>query len=67
MGYTPYKPYSVVKTLWKVVKATGILGAGAVSAITLPDDTAGPGQWLLFIASLTPPLVEGVRNYRKNN
>ena len=64
--YKPYKAYSFVRTIWKVVKAAGILGAGATAAVVFPEANAGPEQWCLFLATLTPPIIEGVRNYQKN-
>ena len=67
MGY-PYKPkaYSALKTVWKMAKSAGVLGSGALSTVAFPGPDDGPLQWVLFAALLTPPLVEGVRNYQKN-
>lgn len=63
-----YKPkaYSAAKTIWKVVKATGVLGAGALSTVAFPEAGDGPLQWVIFAATLTPPVITGVRNMVKN-
>ena len=61
-----YQPYSIAKTLWKTAKAAGILGAGALSTVAFPAEGDGLSQWLIFAATLTPPVIEGYRNYRKN-
>ena len=58
--------YSFAKTLWKVVKAAAILGSGAVASATFPDPNADATQWALFLTSLMPPVIEGIRNYQKN-
>lgn len=67
MGY-PYRPktYSALKTIWKIAKSAGVLGSGALSTVTFPAEGDGPLQWVIFAATLTPPIIEGVRNYQKN-
>ena len=63
-----YKPkaYSLAKTLWKVAKSTGVLASGGLATIAFPDAGDGPLQWVVFAATLTPPVITGVRNMLKN-
>lgn len=63
----PYrKPYKVAKTLWKVAKSIGVLGSGAASTIAFPEPGDGVVQWVVFAATLTPPIATGIGNYLKN-
>ena len=67
-GYTPYKPkvYKASKTIWKMAKSLGILGTGALSTIAFPEPGDGILQWIIFAATLTPPVATGIGNYFKN-
>lgn len=67
-AYKPYnpKPYKVAKTIWKVAKSLGVLGTGALSTIAFPEPGDGPLQWIIFAATLTPPVATGIGNYLKN-
>ena len=67
-AYRPFQPkvYSAGKTLWKFVKTTGILGAGAALPATFPEPGDGALQWALFAVNLAPPVVVAIVNFAKN-
>lgn len=67
-GYTPYKPkaYKASKTVWKMAKSFGLLGSGALSTVVFPEPGDGPLQWVIFAATITPPIATGISNYLKN-
>lgn len=66
--YKPYQPkaYKAGLTIWKFVKATGILGAGAALPATFPAPGDGPLQWALFAVNLAPPIAVALVNYAKH-
>lgn len=66
--YKPYQPkvYKAGKTLWKFIKATGILGAGAALPATFPDPGDGAAQWAIFVANLAPPVIVAIANFAKH-
>jgi len=60
------KGYKVGKTIWKFVKTTGVLGAGAVAGATFPTEGADATQWIIFALSVAPPAISAINNIRKN-
>jgi hypothetical protein len=58
--------YDVGLTIWKFIKSTGVLGAGAGAAVVFPEEGADLWDWLLFLALISPPVVTALKNWFKH-
>lgn len=59
--------YDSALTVWKFVKASGVLGSGAGAAIVFPEKGADLWDWLLFAALLSPPVITALKNWYKHS